>query len=68
MADSSLEETKYHLILSADLGYLKESESSRLKNLCDEVGEMLYGLGKTNYYLILTAGNIMRRYHMADSG
>ena len=44
MADSSLEETKYHLILSADLGYLKESESKRLEELCDEVGKMLYGL------------------------
>jgi len=43
MADSSLEETKYHLLLSYDLKYLSKSEYERLSILTDEVGKMLFG-------------------------
>jgi len=44
MSEGSLEETKYHLILSRDLGYINVDEFSAVENLCDEVGRLLYGL------------------------
>lgn len=44
LADSSLEETKYHLILSKDLDYLSQKEFSDFEELCDEIGRMLCGL------------------------
>ncbi len=44
MADSSLEETKYHLILTKDLGYLPEEKFNKVSEQCDEIGKMLYGL------------------------
>ncbi|MBU1887787.1 MAG: four helix bundle protein [Candidatus Omnitrophica bacterium] len=43
IADSSLEETKYHLLLSLDLKYLNNTEYERLLTLTDEVGKMLFG-------------------------
>lgn len=43
MAEGSLEEAKYHLILSRDLGYLKTLDFERLNALADEVGRMLHG-------------------------
>jgi four helix bundle protein len=43
IADTSLEETKYHLLLSYDLGYLKDNEYENLSKLTEEVGKMLYG-------------------------
>ncbi|PIQ85593.1 MAG: four helix bundle protein [Candidatus Omnitrophica bacterium CG11_big_fil_rev_8_21_14_0_20_43_6] len=43
MADSSLEETKYHLFLSHDLRYLNKINYSQLSSLADEIGRMLYG-------------------------
>jgi four helix bundle protein len=46
IADSSLEETKYHLILANDLGYIKEENFNRLNNMCDEIGKMLYSFHK----------------------
>jgi len=46
VAEGSLEETKYSVLLSFDLNYLKEDEFSRLNLLCDEVGKMLTGLYK----------------------
>jgi four helix bundle protein len=46
MADASLEETKYHLILSHDLKYLDDVAYAKLNELCEEVGRMLYGLQK----------------------
>lgn len=46
-ADSSLEETKYHLILCKDLGYINEIIFNRLSEISDEVGKMLYGLQKS---------------------
>ncbi|MFA7255756.1 MAG: four helix bundle protein [Candidatus Omnitrophota bacterium] len=44
MADASLEETKYHLILARDLEYMDLEHSRELADLCDEVGKMLNGL------------------------
>lgn len=46
IADASLEETKYHLILAHDLGYLMKDDHGKLDDLCSEVGRMLYGLQK----------------------
>jgi len=43
LADSSLEETKYHLFLAQDLGYLDKISYARLSVLSDEIGRMLYG-------------------------
>jgi four helix bundle protein len=47
IAEGSLEETKYHLILSRDLGYLNQEEYVRLDEICCEVGRMLGGLQRT---------------------
>ncbi len=44
IADCSLEETKYHLLLSKDLHFLEEGEFTRLLSLCDGIGRMLSGL------------------------
>lgn len=46
LADASLEETKYHIILSKDLGYINVEEFDRANDMCDEVGKMLCGLQK----------------------
>ena len=46
MADGSLEETKYLLILAKDLGYLQTDDFDEFNRLCDEVGRMLYGFHK----------------------
>ena len=47
IADGSLEETKYHLILSRDLGYIDSQSYSQLASLCDEIGRMLNALIKS---------------------
>ena len=47
MADGSLEETKYHLILSKDLHYLPEDQFEDLNQKCDEIGRMLSGLQRS---------------------
>ena len=44
ISQASLEETKYHLILSNDLGYLSSEQYQSLNDLADDVGRMLYGL------------------------
>ena len=44
IADGSLEETKYHLILSRDLGYIDLESYGNLENLCNEIGRMLNAL------------------------
>ena len=46
IADASLEESKYHILLSYDLKYLKKEEYSALSELTDEVGKMLFGFQK----------------------
>ena len=47
LADASLEETKYHLILSRDLDYLTENDFNQLNLKCEEVGRILYGFQKS---------------------
>lgn len=44
VADASLEETKYHLILARDLTYIAPQHYAELAILCDEIGKMLNGL------------------------
>lgn len=44
IAEASLEETKYHLILSKDLGYCSTDQFKRLFDLSEEIGKMLNGL------------------------
>ena len=43
-ARGSLEETKYHLILSKDLGYINENKFKELIAGYNQVGKMLNGL------------------------
>jgi len=47
MAEGSLEETKYLLLLSKDLGYLKKKDHDLLIEKTNEIGKMLYGLRKS---------------------
>ncbi|OGY22568.1 MAG: hypothetical protein A2113_04240 [Candidatus Woykebacteria bacterium GWA1_44_8] len=47
MARSSLEETKYHLLLARDLGYLDDKTYVQLQGDCEEIGRMLSGLMKS---------------------
>ena len=47
IADASLEETKYHLLLSNDLKYIDKCNYERLIVVAEEVGRMLYGLQKS---------------------
>lgn len=44
IAQGSLEETKYHLILSKDLNYLNDPQFNELFNQCEEIGKMLNSL------------------------
>ena|SRR3989344_4859246 len=46
MANASLEETKYHLLLAKDLGYLNNGSYQDLQSQCEKVGRMLFGLSK----------------------
>ena len=43
IANGSLEETKYYLLLTHDLGYLKNESYLRISAMADEVGRMLFG-------------------------
>lgn len=43
MADASLEEVKYQLLVAHDLGYIKEESFSAIMNLVEEVSKMLHG-------------------------
>ena len=47
IADGSLEETKYHLLLGTDLKYIDKSSYERLIEIAEETGRMLYGLQKS---------------------
>ena len=42
IAEGSLEELKYQLILSRDLKFITDDEFNKVSNLADEVGGMLY--------------------------
>ena len=44
IAEGSLEETKYHLLLSKDIGYLKTDTYEILVGHANEIGRMLYSL------------------------
>ena len=46
ISDGSLEETKYHLILSKDLGYISQEEFESLFDLANNIGRMLSSLMK----------------------
>jgi len=46
MADTSLEETKYHLFLAYELSFLEKNAYEQMLSLADEVGRMLYGFQK----------------------
>jgi four helix bundle protein len=41
IARSSLEETKYHLLLAKDLGYIKETTYNEVVQNCNEIGKMI---------------------------
>ncbi len=47
IAQGSLEETKYHIILSNDLGYLDKNKFFILFENSEEVGKMMFGLNKS---------------------
>lgn len=47
MARSSLEETKYHVLLARDLGYLERQIYEELQQDCEEIGRMISGLVKS---------------------
>lgn len=44
VAEGSLDELKYYLILSRDLGYLLTEHFEMLHNRAEEIGRMLHGL------------------------
>lgn len=47
IADTSLEELKYYIILSSELNLIKEEKAEKLISDAREVGKMLSGLNKT---------------------
>ncbi|OGD66680.1 hypothetical protein A3F08_01915 [Candidatus Berkelbacteria bacterium RIFCSPHIGHO2_12_FULL_36_9] len=47
IANGSLEELKYYLVLSVDLEYLKCENGKRLNELCRKIGAMITGLNKS---------------------
>jgi len=44
IAETSLEETKYHLMLSKDLKYIGIKDFESLYQKCEEIGRMISGL------------------------
>ena len=46
-ANGSLEETRYFLILSRDLGYLKDQEFHEMDTQCSSVAQMMAALGRS---------------------
>ena len=42
IAEGSLEEARYQLLLAKDLEYINKSEHDHIAALCDEVGKLLY--------------------------
>lgn len=49
----SLEETKYHLILSRDLKFCTQEKFNELFEICDQIGRMMYRL-KSNLRALTT--------------
>ena len=46
IAEGSLEELKYQLLLSKDLDYISKDVYDNLKRLCEETGKLMYGWKK----------------------
>jgi four helix bundle protein len=46
-ANGSLEETRYFVILSRDLGYLKEQDFVEMQKHCSSVAQMIAALGRS---------------------
>ena len=46
-ANGSLEETRYFLILSLDLGYLKKQDFEEMQKQCSSVAQMIAALGRS---------------------
>ena len=46
MAEGSLKEAKYHLLLALDLEYLDKNNYESLSSIAEEVGRMLNGFQK----------------------
>lgn len=46
LANGSLEETKYHILLARDLGYISLSVYNKLQDQAEKVGKMMSGLIK----------------------
>jgi four helix bundle protein len=42
-----LEETRYYLILGRDLGYVEPADFEQASKLCDSVGQLINGLGRS---------------------
>jgi four helix bundle protein len=47
IAAGEMEETRYFLILSRDLGYIQAPEFERAWALCDSVGQLINALGRS---------------------
>jgi len=47
IAAGEMEETRYFLILSRDLGYLDRAEFDRVSELCDSVGQLINALARS---------------------
>jgi four helix bundle protein len=43
-ARGSLEETRYHLLLSNDLKYFKKEQYQELEKICEDISKMINGL------------------------
>lgn len=47
IAAGEMEETRYFLILSRDLGYLAKPDFDRVSGLCDSIGQLINALGRS---------------------
>jgi len=47
VAQGSLDETRYHVLLAKDLGYLSMREFDILDQMCDEIGKMLHAFSRS---------------------
>lgn len=47
IAAGEMEETRYFLLLGCDLGYIRTSDFERASALCDSVGQLINGLGRS---------------------
>ena len=47
IGNGSLEEARYFLLLSTDLGYMPEEQNEKLQSRCDSIGQMLGALSRS---------------------